>query len=145
MWTDVTRTYSLGEPDAQARAMYAAVFAARAAALAAIRPGARAASVDAAARRVLRERGFGDRFPHATGHGVGFAAIDPQARPRLHPLSDDVLEIGMAFNVEPAVYVEGFGGVRHCDVVAVTPEGAEVLTPFHADAQGLVLSLHGGP
>jgi Xaa-Pro aminopeptidase len=61
---------------------------------------------------------------------VGFAAIDHAARPRLHPVSEDVLEVGMVFNVEPAVYIDGWGGLRHCDMVAVTSEGAELLTPF---------------
>jgi Xaa-Pro aminopeptidase len=86
---------------------------------------------------VLAERGFGPQFKHGTGHGVGFAAIDHNARPRIHPASDDVLEVGMVFNVEPAVYVEGWGGLRHCDLVAVTGEGAELLTPFQASLEEL--------
>jgi Xaa-Pro aminopeptidase len=132
-WTDITRTYTLGEPDDRARRMYDAVFDARSAALAAVRPGARGRDVDRAARDVIRRHGFGDdAFPHGTGHGVGFAAIDHTARPRLHPASDDVLEPGMAFNVEPAIYVERYGGLRHCDMVVVTPTGAEVLTPFQS-------------
>jgi Xaa-Pro aminopeptidase len=136
-WTDVTRTYCLGRPDERQRAMYAAVAEARAAALAAIRPGARAAEVDHAARSVLRERGFGDAFKHATGHGVGFAAIDHDARPRLHPKSDDVLEAGMLFNVEPAIYIEDYGGIRHCDMVTITGQGPEVLTPFQGEMHEL--------
>ena len=81
-----------------------------------------AEDVDRAARDVIRRHGFGDdAFPHGTGHGVGFAAIDHTARPRLHPASDDVLQPGMVFNVEPAIYIEGYGGFRHCDMVVVTP------------------------
>ena len=129
-WVDVTRTYILGEPDERRRAMYEAVFAARAAALAAIRPGAKAADIDRAAREVLEVRGFGPQFKHSAGHGVGFVAIDPNAQPRLHPKSEDVLELGMVFNVEPAIYFDGECGLRHCDVIAVTEDGAEVLTPF---------------
>ncbi len=132
-WTDITRTFYLGEPDERAASLYDAVFAARAAALAAIRPGARAADVDGAARDVLRSRGLGDAFKHATGHGVGFAAINHAARPRLHPKSDEVLRAGMVFNVEPAVYFDGYGGLRHCDVVAVTEGGCDVLTPFQQE------------
>jgi Xaa-Pro aminopeptidase/Xaa-Pro dipeptidase len=138
-WTDITRTYCLGQPDELLLRVWDAVFAARAAALAAIRPGVRAAEVDSAAREVLRSRGFGDAFRHGTGHGVGFAAIDHNARPRLHPQSDDTLAVGMVFNVEPAVYLEGWGGVRHCDVVAVTAGGAEVLTPFQDRPELLTL------
>lgn len=139
-WTDITRTYCLGPPDGRQQSMYAAVDAARSAALAAIRPGASAKAVDHAARSVLDERGFGKEFPHSTGHGVGFGAIDASARPRLHPASDDVLEAGMVFNVEPAIYIHGFGGLRHCDMVAVSRSGAEVLTPFQASADELVLA-----
>jgi Xaa-Pro aminopeptidase/Xaa-Pro dipeptidase len=121
--------------------MYAAVAEARQAALAAIRPGVKAADVDKAARSVLQARGFGDAFKHSTGHGVGFSAINANARPRLHPKSDDVLQTGMIFNVEPAVYFDGYGGLRHCDVVALTDRGPEVLTPFQGDMQQLWLKV----
>lgn len=137
-WTDITRTYCMGPPDARQRRMYGAVFAARAAAHASIRAGVRASEVDRAARSTLAEHGFGDEyFKHSTGHGVGLSAIDHMARPRLHPRSDDVLEQGMVFNVEPAIYVEGYGGIRHCDVVAVTQEGMELLTPFQGRMEDL--------
>lgn len=129
-WTDVTRTFVLGEPSETQRRMYDAVFAARQAALDAIRPHVSAASVDHAARRVLEERGYGKQFPHATGHGVGFAAIDHRSRPRIHPQSPDILEVGSTFNIEPAIYCEGFGGLRHCDVVTITKNSPHVLTPF---------------
>lgn len=138
-WTDVTRTYCLGDPDRRQRAMYAAVFEARAAALAAIRPGARAAEVDAAARDVLTTRGFGPLFTHGLGHNVGFSAISTEYPPRLHPASQDRLEAGMTFNVEPAIYVDGYGGLRHCDVVTVGKQGVEVLTPFQTALDQLVL------
>jgi Xaa-Pro aminopeptidase len=138
-WTDITRTYCLGRLDDRKRKIYRAVLDARHAALSRIRPGARGAEVDAAARRVIAEHGFDGKMKHPTGHGVGFAAIDHLARPLLHPLSTDVLEVGMVFNVEPAVYLEGYGGIRHCDVVAVTEDGVSVLTPFHATLDELVL------
>jgi Xaa-Pro aminopeptidase len=136
-WTDITRTYSLGAPDGRRAAMYEAIFAARAAALHAIRPGASACEIDAAARGALAARGFGGAFKHPAGHGVGFAAIDHDARPRLHPKSKERLEAGMVFNVEPGVYFED-GGMRHCDMVAVTENGAELLTPFLCDIEELI-------
>ncbi len=139
-WTDITRTFSLGQPDKRQRAMHNAVFEARKAALNAIRPGARGSEVDHAARQVMEAHGFGKDFKHPLGHGVGFAAISHDAKPRLHPASPDVLEPGMVFNVEPAAYLEGYGGVRHCDVVTVTEHGSEVLTPFQASLDELVLS-----
>lgn len=138
-WTDVTRTYSLGSASDRQQRLYEAVFAARRAALEAIRPGVKAADVDRAARDVLAQQGLGKAFPHSTGHGVGFGAISANDRPRLHPHSPDVLEEGMVFNVEPAVYFEGYGGLRHCDMVTVTAQGAEVLTPFQATAAALIV------
>jgi Xaa-Pro aminopeptidase len=131
-WTDLTRTYTVGPPDVQQRKIQEAILEAREAGLAAIRPGVRAAKVDAAVRSVLARRGFGAGFKHSSGHGVGFAAIDHNAIPRLHPASPDVLEPGMVFNLEPAVYIEGSGGARHCDVAAVTNTGVEVFSPFHS-------------
>ncbi len=129
-WTDITRTYTAGAANDLQRRMRAAIEKARSAALAAIRPGEKASAVDAAARDVLTAHGFGMDFKHSVGHGVGFAAADPRALPRLHPKSPDVLEAGMTFNIEPAIYIEGQGGMRHCDVVVCTPNGAEVLTDF---------------
>lgn len=138
-WTDITRTFHLGEPDERVVRMYSAIAEASRAALAEIKPGAKASQIDQAARDVLSQNGFGKQFKHQTGHGVGFSAISGDARPRLHPKSPDILETGMIFNVEPAIYIEDFGGMRHCDVVAVTPAGAELLTPFQRDWHGLIL------
>ena len=109
----------------------------RDAALAAIRPGACAAKLDRAAREVMQSLGFGAAFKHPTGHGVGFTAIDHNAPPRLHPKSQEILETGMVFNVEPGLYFEDFGGLRHGDMVAVTANGIELLTPFLSDIPSL--------
>ncbi|MGH9611552.1 MAG: M24 family metallopeptidase [Bryobacteraceae bacterium] len=138
-WTDITRTYCIGKLDDKKRTMYEAVFAAREAALGAIVPGARAADVDRAARGVLQTRGFGPRFKHPVGHGTGFEAINSHAMPRLHPKSEETVESGMVFNIEPAIYIEGYGGIRHCDMVAATSNGCEVLTPFQSRLEELVL------
>ncbi len=129
-WTDITRNYAVGPPLLRHEQIRVAMLAAREAALAVIRPGMHAREVDAAARRVMTERGFGEAFRHGTGHGVGYAAAYANASPRIHPHSPDILEAGMTFNVEPAAYFEGYGGMRHCDVVAVTQTGVEVLTDF---------------
>ncbi len=135
-WTDITRTFTAratpsAPPPARHRQMRQAISEATAAALAAIRPGARSVDVDLAARKVMQGHGFGEKeFVHGVGHGVGFAAANANALPRIHPASPDILEAGMTFNVEPAAYFPDFGGMRHCDVVAVTPTGADVLTNF---------------
>jgi len=139
-WTDITRTYCLGDSDQRQRKMYEAVILARDAALDAIAPRMRAKDVDARARDVLTERGFGEAFKHGLGHSVGFTAIDHNAPPRLHPASPDRLEEGMVFNIEPAIYLEGIGGMRHCDMVAVTDNGAELLTPFQNDLESMIIS-----
>jgi Xaa-Pro dipeptidase len=137
-WTDVTRTFCASEPDGRQRNLFDAVFQARQAALDTVGPGVSAAAVDNAAREILRERGFGPAFKHSTGHGVGFGAISADSLPRLHPASADILEPGMVFNMEPAVYFENYGGIRHCDMVAVTSGGYELLTPFQCGTTDLL-------
>lgn len=139
-WTDITRTYVLGEPEQRHLRLYDAVFAARAAALAAIRPGVRASEVDRAARLIFESRGLGQAFPHPTGHGAGFSAISADAFPRIHPQSEEVLETGMVFNLEPALYFQNWGGVRHCDLVAVSTSGVDVLTPFQSRMDDLLVA-----
>lgn len=126
-WTDITRTYLIGESGKETTQLDT-LLRARDAALAAIKPGACAADVDEAARSVLREAGLEREFKHATGHGVGFEAINHNARPRIHPRSKDVLKEGMVFNVEPGLYFEGRYGMRHCDMVVVNSGGCELLT-----------------
>jgi Xaa-Pro aminopeptidase len=88
----------------------------------------------------MREHGFAKEFKHSTGHGVGFAAINHTAHPRIHPASEERLEVGMVFNVEPGLYFHGYGGLRHCDMVTVTDSGAEVLTPFQSSLQELIVA-----
>jgi len=139
-WTDITRTFCLRPIDERKRHMYEAILAAREAALAAIHPGVRAADVDHSARAVLSDYGFAKEFKHGLGHGAGFAAINHNAVPRLHPASNDVLEPGMIFNIEPAVYFDGYGGIRHCDMVLLTDHGPEVLTPFQSTLESLTVA-----
>lgn len=141
-WTDITRTYVIGNPEDRQVEMYEAVFTARDAALREVAAGRKASDVDKAARSVLQQRGFGSNFKHSTGHGIGFSAINPNARPRLHPKSDDTLELGMVFNIEPAVYIQGYGGIRHCDMIAITEIGPQILTEFQTpDRTGRMPSL----
>ncbi len=143
-WTDITRTFTPGSPTDRLRKMYTTVLAARDAALQAIRPGRIAKDVDLAARSVILDAGYGnDEFAHGTGHGVGFAAIYANALPRIHPLSTDIIEEGMVFNIEPAIYIPGYAGVRHCDMVAVTESGAELLTNFQSTTEELFIERTG--
>lgn len=139
-WTDITRTYTFRPTNDRQSKMRNAVFAARRAALACIKPGARAADVDAASRNAISNFGLAECLRHGTGHGVGFSPMSAYSIPRLHMKSPDALREGMVFNVEPAVYVDGYGGVRHCDMVAVTATGYELLSDFQSDDSSLTLS-----
>ena len=139
-WTDITRTYTLQPPEEQQTKMHTAVLAARQAALDVITPGKRAAEVDAAARQVIQDFGLGQYLRHGTGHGVGFSPMSAYSSPRVRAGSPDVLKEGMVFNVEPAVYIGDYGGVRHCDMVAVTRTGHELLTDFQSDIESLTIS-----
>jgi Xaa-Pro aminopeptidase len=139
-WADIARTYHIGPLEGPKLQLFEAVLAARDAVLAAIRPGARAADLDQIARTVFESRDLGAAFKHPTGHGVGFGALDHTARPRLHPKSNDVLEAGMILKLEPGAYLEEHGGVRESDMVAVTENGAELLTPFHSKLAEVTLN-----
>ncbi len=123
--SDVTRTVCVGDWDARTRQVYAAVLAAQRAAIAAVAPGVPLREVDAAGRRVLEDAGFGRRFTHGMGHGVG---LEVHERPALSPRSRGVLLEGMVVTVEPGVYLEGCCGVRIEDMIRVTSSGREVMS-----------------
>jgi Xaa-Pro dipeptidase len=125
--SDITRTVALGEPDPEARRIYDVVLAANQAGIAAVQPGASGAEVDAAARRLIEEAGYGQYFVHRTGHGLGLESHEP---PYLHATSTTPLPVGSTFTVEPGVYIAGLGGVRIEDDVLLTEAGAECLTTF---------------
>jgi Xaa-Pro aminopeptidase len=139
-WSDLTRTFILGAPDDRRREMLEAMLVARTAALAAIRPGAEARAVDAAARDSLATLGFGEACKHQTGHGVGFNGISGADAPALHPLSHDILTPGACFNVEPSIYLDDVGGCRHCDVVRVGDVTIEQLSPYLATLEDLTIA-----
>jgi Xaa-Pro aminopeptidase len=124
--SDRTRTVHVGRPSREARRLYEAVLESQQAAIAAVRPGATAAEVDGAARRVLRKRKLARYFTHSTGHGLG---LEIHEAPRLAEGQTQKLEPGMVITIEPGAYVPGQWGVRIEDVVVVTPSGCEVLTP----------------
>jgi Xaa-Pro aminopeptidase len=126
---DLTRTVYVGAPAAPLRRLASAVREAHAAAIAAVRPGARPSEIDRAARDVLAGHGLGDAFGHGTGHGLG---LEVHENPRISKLPgalpDEPVVPGMVFTIEPGAYVEGLGGVRIEDDVLVTQDGCEVLT-----------------
>jgi Xaa-Pro dipeptidase len=123
--SDSTRTYVMGEPrDSDVSQTYAVLQAAQQAAVAAVRPGVAAQDVDAAARAVIADAGFGEFFIHRTGHGIG---LDVHEHPYIVGGNDMPLDPGMAFSVEPGIYQPGRWGARIEDIVVVTEDGVEAL------------------
>ncbi|HZZ45947.1 MAG TPA: Xaa-Pro peptidase family protein [Pseudonocardia sp.] len=123
--SDSTRTYLVGgDAASQVRDTYAVLQEAQEAACRAVAPGVSAESVDRAARQIIAAAGFGDQFIHRTGHGIG---LDVHEEPYIVEGSDLELRPGMAFSIEPGIYLEGRWGARIEDIVVVTEDGAERL------------------
>lgn len=122
--SDTTRMFVVGEAPYGFDDAYAVLRKAQAAATAHVRPGVTAASVDAVAREIISDAGYGDLFIHRVGHGIG---MDTHEHPYLVDGNDETLESGMVFSVEPGIYVPGEWGMRLEDIVAVTGTGAEPL------------------
>jgi Xaa-Pro dipeptidase len=123
-FNDLTRTYAIGEPPQRAKQAYAAVRAAQQAAIQAARPGATCGSVDAAARQVIEDAGFGEYFIHRLGHGLGLEVHEP---PYFVGGNDEVLRTGMVLTVEPGIYVPGEFGIRIEDDITITEDACEVI------------------
>lgn len=122
--SDCTRTYVIGQAPERATVAWDVLRAAQEAAVAAVRPGVTAASIDAAARDAITAAGHGEEFIHRTGHGIGLSLHE---EPFIMEGNDLVLEPGMAFSVEPGIYFEGDFGMRLEDIVVVTEDGCEPL------------------
>jgi Xaa-Pro aminopeptidase len=122
--SDITRTVVVGEPEPEIVRVHGIVRAAQQAGVDAVAPGVPCEAVDAAARAVIAEAGFGEAFMHRTGHGIGLDVHEP---PSIVAGNPTPLEPGMTFSVEPGIYLAGRFGVRIEDIVAVTPDGAERL------------------
>jgi Xaa-Pro aminopeptidase len=123
--SDLTRTVFLGHAPARIRRWYKAVQQAQEAAHDALRAGVTAGSVDRAARRVLNRHGLGSYFVHGTGHGLG---IEIHEGPRVGRSQKQEIRVGNVVTLEPGIYVEGVGGIRLEDEVAIHAQGTEVLT-----------------
>ena len=109
---------------------------AQAAAIGTLRPGVTTGAVDAAARQVITDAGYGEFFTHSTGHGIG---LQVHETPLLRPGSETVLQAGMVVTIEPGIYVPDWGGVRIEDDVLITPDSHEVLTSVPKDLAGTEL------
>jgi Xaa-Pro aminopeptidase len=131
-FSDTSRTVVVTEAPEGFEQAYAAVQDAQAAAVDTVRPGREAQEIDRAARTIIESAGYGERFIHRTGHGIGLDLHEP---PYMVEGDRTVLEPGMTFSVEPGIYLEGRYGIRIEDIVAVTTDGVERLNRSTRDLQ----------
>jgi len=122
--SDSTRNYSLGEPGKEYAEYFAVLLAAQKAQCDAIRPGITAEELDAVGRDLITEAGYGDKFIHRTGHGIG---LETHEEPYIVSGSSRPLEPGMAFSIEPGIYLAGKHGARIDDIAVCTADGGERL------------------
>lgn len=126
--SDMTRTFSVGRrPVGELATVFERVTEAQVRGVEAVRPGVAAGAVDRACREVIEAAGWGERFEHGTGHGVG---LDIHEAPAVGPGSPAILEPGIVVTVEPGVYLPDIGGVRIEDTLVVTEDGRRPLTLF---------------
>jgi Xaa-Pro aminopeptidase len=123
--SDCTRTVAAGDPGQHARDAYELVLEAQLAGVEAVRAGRSGREVDAVAREVIEAGGYGDRFGHGLGHGVG---LDIHEGPQLSQRSESQLQPGNVVTVEPGIYVPGEFGVRIEDLVVVTEDQCDIIT-----------------
>jgi Xaa-Pro aminopeptidase len=124
--SDQTRTFIMGEPDAEQKRIYQLVLKAQEAAIGAVAPGKSTREIDRVARDIIAREGYGDNFGHGLGHSLG---LNIHEDPRFSPHTEDrILQPGMVLTVEPGIYLPGWGGVRIEDVVVVTGAGCENMT-----------------
>src|ERR1700688_1151537 len=128
--SDITRTFYYGKAPERVRQWYKAVQDAQVAAIAAVKNGVLCGDVDAAARQILERQGLGKYFVHSTGHGLG---LEVHEDPRISRGQKKRLEAGNVVTIEPGIYIEGVGGIRIEDDVAVHADRIEVLTRITRD------------
>jgi Xaa-Pro aminopeptidase len=124
-YSDETCTFFCGKPNRRQKEIYQIVKDAHDKAISSVLPGMKAMEIDAVARGWIKDAGYGEYFGHGTGHGVG---LEVHENPVIGPESEDLLEEGMVFTIEPGIYIPEWGGVRIEDMVLVTRKGCEVLT-----------------
>ena len=122
--SDTTRTVCVGEPNSEIREVHEIVRLAQQAGVDAVRPGVTCQDIDRAARKVIRDAGYGEQFIHRTGHGIGLTTHEP---PYMVEGEEQQLVPGMCFSVEPGIYLPGRFGVRIEDIVTVTADGGRRL------------------
>jgi Xaa-Pro aminopeptidase len=134
--SDLTRTLATGRIPPKFARVYKTVLDAQRKGIEAVKPGAISQDVDNAARNVIAKAGFGRRFTHGLGHGIG---LQVHEAPRLAAKNQTVLKPGMVVTVEPGIYIPGWGGVRIEDDVLVTRHGHEVLTHVPKELDEMII------
>ena len=125
--SDMTRTIKFGQPSSDAQNIYDIVLKAEQEAIAAIKPGVKIKDIDAIARGIITDAGYGDYFPHRLGHGLGLEEHEYQD---VSSTNANEFVPGMVVTVEPGIYVPGVAGVRIEDDILVTENGNESLTGY---------------
>jgi Xaa-Pro aminopeptidase len=123
--SDMTRTVFLGKADAKFKKVYSVVLEAQAKAIKELKAGKVCRDIDAVARKVITEAGYGEYFGHGLGHSLG---LDVHEAPSLSPRCEEKIKPGVTFTVEPGIYLPGWGGVRIEDVFMVREKGLLQLT-----------------
>lgn len=123
--SDLTRTFFFGQPDEKFKELYEIVLKAQDTAIKAIKPGVQGKEIDAAARKIIADAGYGEFFGHDLGHSVG---LEIHERPGFGGKEEEIIKPGMIITVEPGIYLQGWGGIRTEDMVLVTKNGVKVLT-----------------
>lgn len=131
-WCDMTRTVFYKSASDEQKKVYEIVKAANLAGIEAVAPGVPLKDIDAAARKVIEDAGYGQYFTHRLGHGIGLDVHEP---PDCSAVSPAIAQPGMCFSIEPGIYLPGKWGVRIEDLVVVTEDGVEVLNSYTKELQ----------
>ena len=135
-YTELERTMFMGEPSKKQKELFDVMFATQKIALEAITPGITCSKVDKTVREFIKERGYSNLTQHHTGHALG---IEGHERPFLDIGDNIIMTPGMVFSCEPGFYDNRVGGFRHSDTLAVTEDGAEVLTIYPNEIEDLII------
>ena len=130
--SDITRTVAYGDINDKQAEIYETVLKAQEAAVRASKPGVSCSEIDLTARNIIRDKGYGEFFPHRLGHGLG---ISVHEYPSLTETNSLELQSGMVYTIEPGIYVPNVAGVTIEDDLLITDTGCEILTKFPKSLQ----------
>lgn len=123
--SDMTRCFFFGKPDPRLEKIYDIVLEAQVKSIKAVKPNLACSKLYEVSKKVIDKAGFGDRYLHGLGHGIG---LETHEYPILRPTNQNLLEPGMCITIEPGIYLPNIGGVRIEDMVLVTKDGHQNLT-----------------